>query len=868
MPTTTFAEFKSVTAEDEVLIQKYRKNTLHVNWDPLHGVWSSPNAKEVWSPVPEKNPIYKVQGIPWRPQTGRWFCGVAPWLAFWPSRPQFHGIFASLNLIKNRLPAVRTLPTGGRYEYYVYPKLVAEWRLLEDRLLLIGTTIIRRHIPETHWCKAMKWPSVQIPSDFGYDEKVYSEESITYCLYQARNAFVGLTAYVSFAIALDLAHNPTIKGTAPSWLIYTQRSLGIDPDWLNELHQSFVCNFNHGFRLAGFLGGDMVMNFPVEPFAAFQAVGPPLFIHWGFTKIWDHDWKMKLWAYHPSRAEVKAAIVAYNSRLPLAERLSNNQIREHLKRWEPKRFKDDDPVDDDDPLVLQDLSNEGPSYEATTNVRDSPESPPPGARGEEVVDELDPHEFGLDSHLKHMADLRSLMISRESAEEGSKRRAEEAKAEEAKVDVQSEEPGVGDTLYVWSTHGSKLFTRRMVPVAEWKDLWLAYQPEERHYCVAYSEWNLLENDTPTHFPYDIYAAALEDSEDEESGERRRKKPRRHSSSSGDGRDRLPRPVPNLEHLKQQPFQQGDLSHYSVPISSRETPDARSVVHDKYRFTITEPYRVDDRIQAVAHPPCEDGEILTGFAPAEPVLKWLGLWTAKRTNDTTQAIWDFYYYIVRSPTVQLFSPLWDDLAPHRHRLIIEHPVFKYRRLASDCHIIGVVGNRRLVDQWFLLLLHDARVVVEVLFQPELNSIRKIIGYLAAQGIPFATVKAVRTLPRGCLYHPIDRSLGYRFAGDIFNRLDYKRYQEKKAKVLDDAVGRAAIRRGGLIWRLSVDFVNIKKRVVSGPTSSVAWKGEKVGETLDGYILVDDCISGEDLDTIVGLYKTYTGTYDIFGFEINN
>ncbi|RDB20802.1 hypothetical protein Hypma_012080 [Hypsizygus marmoreus] len=278
-------------------------------------------------------------------------------------------------------------------------------------------------------------------------------------------------------------------------------------------------------------------------------------------------------------------------------------------------------------------------------------------------------------------------------------------------------------------------------------------------------------------------------------------------------------------------------------------DAVTTLRVKYRFVAPEPYVLDDRM-AVALP-LEEGEVVSGAVKSpRTALGRLGMVATNPSPQTVPCLVDFYHFFAVKEEPRIFSPLWD-FAPTLRSKIVANEYFHYRRVNTDCHVIGVRG-KPLVDQWYLLVIYDARAVIEVFHQP-INSVGQMVRYLIQQGISFATAKPVRN----ARLTPARRSeftLGYRQLGYDFGLSDYADYEKKRSDILCGSAGRAALTRGGIVWRLAVDIVK-HKRITDGPTSSVAWNGKKVGE-MDGRSLVDGYLSPAEEDTICGTYKVYT------------
>ena len=298
--------------------------------------------------------------------------------------------------------------------------------------------------------------------------------------------------------------------------------------------------------------------------------------------------------------------------------------------------------------------------------------------------------------------------------------------------------------------------------------------------------------------------------------------------------------------------QSDPSAYSITAPRWPTQNAKDVLRNKYRYLMPEPYAPSPQMFEVI---CsKDGEVVKGLLKPLVALKRLELESANHTPGTRVCGTDFYNYFQLAKNPKLSPPCWD-LAPMLCREIVDHVYFHYCCVNDQRHVIGVRG-KPLVNQWYLLILYDARAVTEPFYQqPE--SIGQMVRYLIQQGIPFSTAKPVRKPPRTPTSHS-KLTLGYRPLSYQFSLSDFVSYERKKDELLSGSAGRAALMQGGIVWRLAIDTVQ-QKKVTNGPVSSVAWSGKNVGD-LDGHTLVDYYLSLAAEDAICGMYKVYTSMYN--------
>ena len=131
-------------------------------------------------------------------------------------------------------------------------------------------------------------------------------------------------------------------------------------------------------------------------------------------------------------------------------------------------------------------------------------------------------------------------------------------------------------------------------------------------------------------------------------------------------------------------------------------------------------------------------------------------------------------------------------------------------------------------------------------------------LLYHGIQFCTLLSVRSLPLSvtpAITVPV-RLPGYKFTED-----DYFAYEQQRAALLSDPrVARAALLRGGIVWRLAVATLSFDD-VLEGPTTAATLQRRgMVIRTDDNLVdLCDDGLSQLELDIICGLYHCLTGSF---------
>ena len=133
-------------------------------------------------------------------------------------------------------------------------------------------------------------------------------------------------------------------------------------------------------------------------------------------------------------------------------------------------------------------------------------------------------------------------------------------------------------------------------------------------------------------------------------------------------------------------------------------------------------------------------------------------------------------------------------------------------------------------------------------------------LIEQGIAFRTLLPLRIIPSLAQPPSLSRLIPIRLSGYNFTTRDYATYQRQRDAILASPQGRAALLRGGIIWRLARDSLSFDG-ALQGPsiTTTVHRNGFSLEYLPSGGQLWDDDLSTEELDLISGAYCCYTGLF---------
>ncbi|KAG6905969.1 hypothetical protein DXG01_016612 [Tephrocybe rancida] len=238
-------------------------------------------------------------------------------------------------------------------------------------------------------------------------------------------------------------------------------------------------------------------------------------------------------------------------------------------------------------------------------------------------------------------------------------------------------------------------------------------------------------------------------------------------------------------------------------------------------------------------------------------------------------WDQSEQFVASPAASLAKAYLDEVISHtrptgphcdfnaRSRI----PVAASQRFQS-LRVITTIGpaprNLYMFDfrktaqaSWSLAMMSAADALMVCRLDPSLNE-HQLASYLLLHGIPFKTLLPSHLAKQALRGPPPPCTIPIRLSGTSFSTKDYDSYAELRAQILQQPRARAALLRGGFIWRLCCDVVSFEA-VLQGPTGWSSSPGTMLiaidPQTQEEFI--DDALTDVELDLISGTYACYTG-----------
>lgn len=173
--------------------------------------------------------------------------------------------------------------------------------------------------------------------------------------------------------------------------------------------------------------------------------------------------------------------------------------------------------------------------------------------------------------------------------------------------------------------------------------------------------------------------------------------------------------------------------------------------------------------------------------------------------------------------------------------------------------------------WILVVFEATSVLQIIRNSWGSSLlEELVRHLVRHGIHFCTlVLATKVVPEAILKlneAPKDFTTIPPLNRDIpLNSSHYTHYVDLRQAIIKSPHGRAAFRKGGILWRLAMeseeDFQQVINEIMDGPSELGTKRGEYL--FIEGLQYYDLVVSSEVGDIICGVHGTETGRHNTIG-----
>ena len=170
-------------------------------------------------------------------------------------------------------------------------------------------------------------------------------------------------------------------------------------------------------------------------------------------------------------------------------------------------------------------------------------------------------------------------------------------------------------------------------------------------------------------------------------------------------------------------------------------------------------------------------------------------------------------------------------------------------------------------WSLFV--DAPTALELCRRPGIDDVESASSFLARRGSRFIIAFCPEARDRDGIQITAPRPtfLGWRPAGFRADNHDYRAYEERARDILSAPRARAAILRGGIVWRLSVELMGecLIREALQGPSEDIWRHGHEIPQAR-AESWYEDGLSSYELD-VIWAYTRSTPVRGPFSYHTN-
>lgn len=736
--------------------------------------------------------------------TPRWADPRYPHLAFIPVEPRFdRPPLDILRCVGTEFPVICT-----GYKWVVEPKLVELWRNLENNLRLIGDTL---HKPPAPFSSLFE-ETFPLPSSFGYGRQHKSRRGAQISARISRDAFLPLIAWCSYNLAF---HNYVVKDTngVLAWEFILLRQ-GILPASVHELATSEIVDFSPEYRRVGvFVDQTCVHKVTIRSIYRLP-INVPVWIAWGSNPQEGHMPEFK--NVCPLSHEIVEAQTA------ASQSISNE--------WQSNE-------DDGWHTLNQPLAPSWPSAPSTSTLvwhtvssTSSPPLPSANSNNQAIPDPVTRQIPGesWQEYFTRMESRYARRIRQESDRVMQARLSREAAQDSHPYPGQRS----GPTSFHWRHDETGVWVREHISRGLARTIWANYSNSQRIYNSVDDEWDIC-----TEFdPQGAGPEVLDSLSDDEVN--------MPQSDAGDPSPPSPYPPRSPPPPIPDAWQHDTSSEIppATPLPLYGT--LLDTLYSRYGFLS----------------PCASTDVPSDFQMTLNKAKFI-FGDNVTTDPTLMSPYIVQFAHCMTSNSDIPEHLWD-LAQDSESPFTDNvnPRFQLIQHVLNDEVYFFMEERQYGDsaRMWQLVLKDPVTVLEC-FRRDDASILQLTAFLLWTGHPFSTKLHRNQISLPPNYYPKPPvTLGWRPQSLKPVATEYILYENLRNHFLQLPKGRAALLKGGIIWRLALEALGARSEdiVIEGPSAQLNYEQFLSGESGQWF---DDTLSQVEMDLICGVYRIATSKF---------
>jgi hypothetical protein len=749
-------------------------------------------------------------------------------LAYTPLRPRFDKPFDVLQLPKN--VSVEEIRREGGIAWYRTPqKLCDDWTHLENELLYMSSVLTKklnlyglefRHVPN--------------PETRGYRRLHKSPRYSRRAIYESRDTFVVLMTWLSYLTTMFDATLVAAGAQSPDFRAWEQIlcDAGVPQDRVQALKHSEITDFSPSNPRAGVFVKyeDWIFHRTMKSCIKYNI---PVWVYWG-KQPWCPE--AAVLDHCPTPQECDAAWAAYKTKQAAIQAKNDADIeaaREMAARAEDA---------------------ERQAAEAAINV---PKFPTPHSDSRQKYGEL------AAAFLERMRESRMRHMTQETPI--NKQRREGREQAQASHPVPGKGSGAPSVFHWEEDPETGVRMRTRVSRGAVGQFWSSYSNKQRVYDWFHNEWDVCsEFDPETKYPDG------EDDDDDDFDDfymgNTNDVPLRILSASESPMNTMhtTRPAPLVER---QPTPPPIATSDNMEVSWQVTFHAGllDLLYERYGFlnpgsTNNTVYTSDNGWHVTRR--------ILGLSNDSDITRALLAHDDNLPHDHVRQAISFFLQCLLLPNHAMPAALHNlhpesdqPIQPNSRLRILQRKVVWGDDAGPDTNSEEVyfVLSPNSPDG-LRVMLRDAATVLEC--YRRFDKLADVLDFLFMVGSPFHTF-----LPHDSITLPqpfrVQQSptLGVYPQAYAPGLREYLFYEQRRKEFCSQPRARAALTRGGIIWRLALECIGApgQEIVVNGPSREVFTHGTSLHDLQSSGTMRDDTLTEAEMDLMCGVYIVYTGEH---------
>ncbi|KXN93408.1 hypothetical protein AN958_00327 [Leucoagaricus sp. SymC.cos] len=215
------------------------------------------------------------------------------------------------------------------------------------------------------------------------------------------------------------------------------------------------------------------------------------------------------------------------------------------------------------------------------------------------------------------------------------------------------------------------------------------------------------------------------------------------------------------------------------------------------------------------------------------------------------------FVGQSVAIKPPPELWDLAADNWRTIKFSDRLSSIRTVKNDKCTLFMFDLAGTATAPWSLAVYSASAALFVCRLDEKMHEEAIAIELVSNGIPFRTLQRRDTLQRAPVDRIVPSLVPWRLNDHVFDSTDWEIYRKQCRSVMSLRRARAALLRGGFVWRIGLDFMDLSE-AARGPWGIHEVSSHIFSVTDSGGIeYIDDELTQDEYDVLCGIYRSYTG-----------